>query len=47
MEKVNLKIKIGFELYNEMCKICESLNITIDEFVERALINEINNIKND
>ena len=46
MEKINLNIQIGFKLYNEMCKICESLNITIDEFVEMALISEINNMKN-
>jgi len=45
MKKINLNIKISFELYTEMCQICEKLNITIDEFVERVLKNEIKNAK--
>lgn len=41
MEKVELTIQISFELYQEMCKICRRLNISIDEFIEIALENEI------
>lgn len=45
MKKMNLNIKISFELYQEVCQICQNLNIAIDEFVERALKNEIENAK--
>ncbi len=41
MEKVELTIQISLELYEEMCKICQELNISIDEFVEMALESEI------
>lgn len=41
MEKVELTIQVSFELYQKMCKICQRLNISIDEFIEIALENEI------
>lgn len=45
MKKISLNIKISFELYQKVYQICQNLNITIDEFVERALQNEIKQYK--
>lgn len=45
MRKIKLNIEISFELYKKVCESCERLNITIDEFVEKALEKEIDRIK--
>lgn len=43
---MNLNIKISFELYKQVCNICEQLNISVEQFIQRAIQNEINRCKN-